>query len=369
MEAGPDPWGAHMSLATHSLGTRWAKTKGRRWVGLLAIVGLIAAACGGDDAGAGGDGERDVIRFAFAPDPVWDYMNDEGIIVEWEEEFNTRIVATSSWDEFAFFAGGHGDIVSAATYELPLLEEETGVETVTFGQYNYLRITPIALAEKNYETIADIPRGSKIGVPSAVSSTLIWGFYSEKLHDINFRVGEGDYELVVEDHFVMPELVARGELEACVCIPEAAVPFLRTGEMEVMYDGQTPFEIFQEVGPDPEHKGVMSNVFTSTAEWYEENEDLAAAFLDLWQRGLDGWQENKEEIIGRYPQHFAVEDEADIQFMQEYLEAKDWFVETPFLDADWVEAEMAIYDLMKETGFMEENAPTPRFEVVEPPST
>jgi hypothetical protein len=75
---------------------------------ILVALMLVAAACGGDGGGgAGEDGERSVIRFAFAPDPVWDHMNDTGMIVEWEEEFNTRIVATSTWDEFTFFAGGH----------------------------------------------------------------------------------------------------------------------------------------------------------------------------------------------------------------------------------------------------------------------
>ena len=27
----------------------------------------------------------------------------------------------------------------------------------------------------------------------------------------------------------------------------------------------------------------MGNMFTSTEEWYEDNEDLAAGFLELWE--------------------------------------------------------------------------------------
>jgi ABC-type nitrate/sulfonate/bicarbonate transport system substrate-binding protein len=358
-----------MSRATHRPELRWAKRRKLRWLAVLAVLGLVAAACGsGDDAGGSGDGERSVIRFAFAPDPVWDYMNDNGMIVEWEEKFNTRIVTSSTWDEFAFFAGGHGDIVSTATYELPLLEKETDIKTVTFGQYNHLRVPMMARPESNYETLEDIPKGSKIGVIGPVSSTLVWGFFADKLHGLNFRVGEGDYELVVEDYFVMPELLVRGDVEAIVCIPEAAAPYLRRGEIEVMYGGETPWELYQEIGPDPEHKGVMGNMFTSTEEWFEENEDLAAAFLELWQSGIDKWHENQAEIISTYPQHFAVEEEADVEFIQQYIEDHDWFVDTVYLDEDWIEAEMSIYDLMKETGFMEESDPTPRFEAVEAPS-
>jgi len=358
-----------MSRPTHLPEMRGAGRRKWTWLALVAVFALVAAACGGGDDGESGSGERNVIRFAFAPDPVWDYMNDNGMIVEWEEEFNTRIVTSSTWDEFAFFAGGHGDIVSTATYELPLLEKETDIKTVTFGQYNHLRVSMMARPESNYETLADIPKGSKIGVIGPVSSTLVWGFYAEKLHGLNYRVGEGDYELVVEDYFVMPELLVRGDVEAIVCIPEAAAPYLRRGEIEVMYGGETPWELFQEIGPDPEHKGVMGNMFTSTEEWFEENEDLAAAFLELWERGIKEWHENQAEIIATYPQHFAVEEEEDVEYIQQYIEDHDWFVDTVYLDEDWIEAEMSIYDLMKETGFMEESDPTPRFEVVEPPST
>ena len=39
-----------------------------------------------------------------------------------------------------------------------------------------------------------------------------------------------------------------------------------------------------------------------------------------------------------------------------------------YLDEQWIEGEKAIYDLMKETGFMEEDAVVPRFEAIAPPS-
>ena len=69
-------------------------------------------------------------RFAFAPDPVWDYLRDTATLAQWEEDSNIRIVTSESWDEFTYFAGGHGDIVSMGTHELPVLEEETGIKVV-----------------------------------------------------------------------------------------------------------------------------------------------------------------------------------------------------------------------------------------------
>jgi hypothetical protein len=333
--------------------------------------GMVLAGCDlsgeGDSGGGEEDGERAVIRFAFAPDPVWDWLTDQGLLVEFEEQYNMRVVTSSSWDEFAFFAGGHGDVVSSATYETPLIEAETNIETVTFGKYNHLRITPLTRPDTGYETLADIPPGSSIGVSSAVSSTPLWGMFARNLHDLDFRVGGGDFELIVEDHFVMPELVVRGELEAALPIPEAAVPFLRSGELVVMYGGESPWELYQQFGPVPEHKGVMGNNFIATAEWFDANRETAAAFLALWERGIEGWRENQAEIISTYPQHFAVEEEEDVAYIQEYMAARDWFVDSVYLDEQWIEGETALFDLMKETEFMEADAPVPRFEVVEPP--
>ena len=123
---------------------------------------LTRAAGGGDGAASSGDedGDGKVIRFAFAPDPVWDLMDDAGVIKEWEEENDVRIETSTTWDEFTYFAGGHGDIVSMSTQETPVLEAETDIKTVTFGKYNYQRVPMLRRAGDPYETLADVPKGS-----------------------------------------------------------------------------------------------------------------------------------------------------------------------------------------------------------------
>ena len=182
---------------------------------MLVVLAMVLAACGGDGEGEdggtdttteGGEEARTVIRFAFAPDPVWDYMNDTGYLVEWEEENNIRIVTSTTWDEFTFFAGGHGDVVSMGTLEIPVLEQETEIQTVTFGKYNALRDSMMTTPDTGYETLADIPPGSTLCVASPVSATGFWAVAANELHDgMDFRVGGGDFELIVNDHFVNPQ--------------------------------------------------------------------------------------------------------------------------------------------------------------------
>jgi hypothetical protein len=346
------------------------------------MLALVAAACGddggeGSDTTAGGE-ERTVIRFAFAPDPVWDYMNDQGMIVDWEEEFNTRVVTSSTWDEFTFFAGGHGDIVSMGTQEIPVLEQETGIKTVTFGKYNFQRSPMMTRADTGYATLEDVPAGSPICVSSPVSNTQFWSVAMNELHDIDYFVGGGDYELIVNDHFVNPQNLLNGDCEAAVIIPEAAAPYLRTGELVLMYDGLMPFQLYNQFsGFESEEGHVMSNLFTATEEFYDAHPEAAAAFLELWQRGIDAWSDPaiQAEIISTYPQHFSVEAEEDVAFIQDFMSGEgNWFVDSVYLSEDWVEAEKAIWQFMVDLhpdnqNRLEPDFPDPRFEVIAPPSS
>jgi ABC-type nitrate/sulfonate/bicarbonate transport system substrate-binding protein len=121
--------------------------------------------------------------------------------------------------------------------------------------------------------------------------------------------------------------------------------------------------------PNQDHAGVLSNGFTTTKEFYENNPEAIRGFLALWEEGLRLWKDNVEEIVRRFPQHFSVEDEADIQYIVDYLQSEhDYFMPTVYLDEEWIENESAIYDLMKEHGRMDPDAEVPEFAIVEPPA-
>ena len=341
----------------------------------ITTISLLAAACGGSDSQSsnGKDGAPEIIKFAFAPDPVWDYMNDNGVLTTWEAKNNIRIVTSSTWDEFTYFAGGHGDIVSMATQEVPVLESETGIKTVTFGKYNYQRVPMMKRAGDPYETLADVPKGSKICVSSPVSNTGFWTVAAQQMHGLDYRVGGGDFDLIVNDHFVNPTNLLRGDCEVAAIIPEAAAPELRKGSIELMYDGKMPFQLYSTFsGVDDGEKHVMGNNFVATEKWFDSHKKEAAAFLDLWQQGEDLWYKNKAKIISTYPQHFSVESPEDIEWMSDFMGGEnDWFAESVYLDQGWIDAEVKIWDLMsqldpKNANYLAPGAPTPRFDVIEP---
>jgi ABC-type nitrate/sulfonate/bicarbonate transport system substrate-binding protein len=338
-------------------------TRTRRvgYVSLALCAALLATACtpAANGAAGSGGGSENTIRFTFAPDPVWDYITDEGILAEMEEDSGMRVIASSTWDEFGVFAGGHADVVSTASYEIPIIEKETGRETLTIGKYNKDRSVIIARADNPAETLEDL-KGEDISVFTAVSATLVWGAYAKQMHDVDFRAGGGDYNLVVADAQNQADLVERGEVAACVCLPEFAAPGLRSGELKVLYDGKASSDLYAEQVVEG-HEGPMINVFLAGEEWANEYPEEVEFFLDVWQRGLEEWSANQEKIIETYPQHFAVEKPEDVAFVQQYIAEHDWFVDDIRFDDSWVEGESQIFDLLKSTGFMDEGQALPDF--------
>ena len=335
-----------------------------------AMALTLAVGCGG---AAEHQGDAQVIKFAFAPDPVWDLLKDSGTTAKWEKENDVRIETSSTWDEFTYFAGGHGDIVSMATQETPVLEQETGIKTVTFGKYNYQRVPMLKRAGDPYKTLADIPKGSKICVSGPTSNTAFWTILAKEMHNLDYRVGGGDFQLVVNDHFVNPTNLLRGDCEAAAVIPEAAIPQLRKGELELMYDGKLPFQLYKEFAPNSDGKlHVSGNNFVATQEWYDAHPDLAAKFIALWQQGVDMWKQQKAETVRKYPQHFSVETPEDVEYMTQFVSGdNDWFADKIALDNDWIANETQIWELQKKlhpdnANYLAPDAPTPRFEAIAP---
>lgn len=337
-----------------------------------AVLALTASACasGGGSSQEPGEAEdaNGVINMVMAPDPVWKWLEDQGIKQEMEEEAGIQVLTSSSWDEFGVYAGGHADVISAATYEVPELAEATGEPATVFGAYNTDRSIVAVAAGAPYQDICDL-EGKKIATFTSVSITLIWGMYAKEQCGLDLRTGGGDYELVVTDIQNLASLVARGDADACLCLPDFAIPELSSGQLTPLYDGLSAAQYWAEnFGSNPEDTThPQTNVFVARESWVEKNEEEAAFLIALWDRGIQEWQENRDEIIAAYPEDFAVRTPEEMAFLQDWLDNKfDWFVPTAYLDDSWVEGEKEVFDLMRETGFIEEDVEEPSFTTLEP---
>jgi len=330
-----------------------------------AVAIVSAAAVGlstGCSAGLGGPASSrtavdGVIRFTFAPDPIWDYMHDTGVVEQWEADTGYSIETSATWDEFGLFAGGHADIISTASFEVPGLEEQTERETVIIGRYNAERSRILVRADDPAETLADL-KGKRLGVFTTVSGTLVWSALAKRMHDL--QIVDGDFDVVVADIQNLSNLLARGEIDACICYPDLSARELREGSVRPLYDGKSSADLFAELVA-PGHDGPMGNVFVARKDWVDGHPGEVAAFLDLWDRGLVEWSQHRDEMIERYPQHFAVATPEDVDFMKSYVAQHDWVTDEVRFDAKWAEDESSIFDLMRATGVIAGDETDPQF--------
>ncbi len=210
---------------------------------LLLALAMVAAACSDSEdttttaaTDAGTETEDPdaikVIRFAFAPDPVWDYLIDSGIREEMETAANIAILDSATWNEVGVYAGGHADIMSVGDFEVPIIVDEFGIPSTVFGKYNIDRSIAVAsLDHPEYTSLADCAGGT-VAVWDTLSSTTIWGVLANELHGLDFRVDGGDFELVLVDHTNTADQAANGDTDCAIVLPDFAIPILMSEEVQ-----------------------------------------------------------------------------------------------------------------------------------------
>lgn len=343
----------------------------KRWhgVGYLVVLMLVVAACGGDSTGdTEPDGEGLSMRFVFSPDPVWNWLEDEGILAEMEDEAGITIERNESEDEFAFFAGGHADIVSTGSYETPVLEAETEVETVTIGKYNKAKDIVVVAADSGYSTFDDLEAGCSVGVESFSGSTIVWIALAQDLHGRVLGEGPEDLQMAATDFNTAPELVLTGDLCAGVSSIYNTIPYFMEGTITGLYDTQSASQLYgQEYVPG--HEGMNSNNFVVTKTWYEEHPEEVAFFLSVWDRGLQEWANNRDAILEAYPEDFGYTDDEQLAFLKDWYDNQfNEFVDTVYLDQTWIEGEAQVTDLLIDGGVIPEGSEAPIHVCIDPES-
>jgi hypothetical protein len=343
-------------------------------ISVVASAMMVLAACGGgaaqDATGAqGGDaaaGDGGSMRFVFSPDPVWNWLEDEGILAEMEEESGITIERNESEDEFAFFAGGHADIVSTGSYETPVLEAETGVETVTIGKYNKAKDIVVVAADSGSETFDDLEQGCKVGVESFSGSTIVWQALAQDLHGRSLAESPDDLQMAITDFNTAPELVVSGDLCAGVTSIYNTMPYLIDGSVVGLYDGKSASQLYAEQYVEG-HEGMDSNNFVVTKEWYDAHPEEVAFFLEVWDRGLQEWQDNREAIVEAYPDDFGYQNDEQLDYLMNwYDEQFDEFTDTVYLDQEWIEGESQITTLLADAGIVPQDQPAPLHVCIDP---
>jgi ABC-type nitrate/sulfonate/bicarbonate transport system substrate-binding protein len=334
-------------------------------VGVLALtMALGLGACG--SSGDSEEGDKGTIRFVFSPDPAWNWIEDQGILQEMEDESGYHIQRFETEDEFASFAGGHADIVSTGSYETPVLEKETGVQTVTIGKFNRAQDIVVVKAGSGYNSFGDLPEGCKVGVESFEGSSLVWQALASDLDGRELAQGSDDLQMAVTDFEVSPELVVKGDLCAGVTAMTTSIPYLMDGSVDVMYDGKTASQLYEE-NYEPGHIGMDSNNFVTLKSWYDEHPGEVAFFLEVWERALNEWADHRNEIIEANQEDFGYQNDEELKFVEDYFKnTYDNFLDTVYLDEKWIEGEAGVTDILRSAGLVPEDQPDPFFVCIDP---
>lgn len=345
-----------------------------------AILGLgLVAGCGKDDDGGGGSsssGEqaasadgKSYISFATAPDPIWDYMKRSGMIAEMGEKEGVNVTQLTSFDEFGLFAGGHADIVSTGSYETPLFDQQ-GVETVTFGKYNMNKEQMFVAGDSDYESTKDFPPDCKVGVLSTTGVFYIWQPLIEAIDGRKMTENpesETDLPILTAEEAVLPTLLEKGEICGAIYNPysEAFLNDTKEGRIRPLYDGKSGSQLFAEKFA-PGHDGVNSNMFVARKEWFDSHQKDVAAFLSLWQQGVDDFYANRNEMIMEAPDDWGITEEGDEKFVFDLLDKWNFTNKSIYLTEDWIENERKVFDLAKDGGVFNEDAYFPEHAVIDP---
>jgi len=342
---------------------------------------LVAAGCAGSGgggvsnlatatpvAGAGAEpapprAQPTVIRLALEPDPIWQWLEDSGTRAAWEASRNVRIEVSHPFDQFAAFAGGHADVVVINVLDVPQFVEQPEREPVIIGKYTTDRTILAVPRSSNAENLDDLV-DRRIAVGSSLGSTLLWGLIAEIRYGRDFG---SDFDLVTVDPSGVADLVMRGDVAACICTPDFSVPFLAAGRLRPLYDGRSAAaiystEIFGGEGFGGE-RGTIADAFIADAAWHRANMQAVDALLGLWEEGLAAWKRQKAQIVADYPHHFAVESDAEIAWLTDYVKAHDWIVPSVYITEQEAETHDFAFDRLVELGLVPDDAAVPEFDL------
>lgn len=333
---------------------------------LAAAAAMVAASCGGGGGGGGSAGTpaAATVRIDLAPDPIWEWIQGSGLLSRWQQEHEVRIEVTNSFDQFLAFASGHADIVVINALDVANFVEQAGREPVIIGKLTTDRsILAVSRTLRTAATLEDLV-DRRIAVESSLGSTLLWGLIADALYDLDFRVDGADFDLVVVDPASLADLVERGDVDACICLPDFSVSSLADGRLRPLHDGRPAAQIYAtEVLQDPADL-PMEMAMIVDAHWLDSNRDAVEHVFELWDRGFEGWHSNKAKIVSDYRHLFSVRTDDEVEWITRYADDHNWRTPSARLEERDVGIHAEIYFRMERAGLIAQDAFVPEIQIL-----
>jgi len=348
-----------------------APTTARRVLAVLATAAALAA-CGGDSGAATGGAATGpaasaTVRIDLAPNPIWEWIEGSGGLSRWSQLHDIRAEVTNSFDQFAAFGSGHADIVVTSALEVGSFVQDSEREPLIVGKLTTDRsILAVSRSTRTVDTLEDLV-DRRIAVENSLGSELLWGVISEALYGLEFEDGGSDFDLVLVDPASVADLVLRGDVDGCICLPDYSAPYLADGRLVPLYGGRSAAEIYaQEVLEDTDPDALpMHLVFIVDKDWLEANLVIVEHVFELWEAGLRQWASGRGQIVSDFRHLFSAQTVEEIDWMTRHLNDHDWMAPSVYLKESDVGNFAEVQFRVKRAGLIPADAVEPGMRVLQ----
>ena len=105
-------------------------------------------------------------------------------------------------------------------------------------------------------------------------------------------------------------------------------------------------------------------MFVAREDWFKDHQKEAEFFLKVWERGIKEWKKHRTRSSPPTRRTSRRRTRTTSSGSGSYLDDHNWFMDSVYLDDEWIDGENKVFDLLKETGFMDEEQEPPAFEAV-----
>ncbi|MFQ5691641.1 MAG: ABC transporter substrate-binding protein [Nitrospinota bacterium] len=262
-----------------------------------------------------------------------EWMTDAGVWKKYGAKYGVDFKIMYPRDDFAAFAGRSADIAAFAAFEIARVRAEEGWKAVMFGKDQAGLVEAYVRADSPYKSIQDL-KGKKFGIPGwATAAALLYQVMIKKFYNLDLK---RDFQIVVSSFPVVPQLLARGDIEGGSTIEPLTLRQMYQKKFRVISKGTYAEEWEKHTG----HYGLAVTLWAGWEDYLGKNPKVARALLEAWTVGLEHANTNTGQWIRRYKRWVKKDGtEAEFDFFTQWIKDhkpmfKDAYLTQKFVDGE-----------------------------------
>ncbi|MFC1863466.1 ABC transporter substrate-binding protein [Thermodesulfobacteriota bacterium] len=298
-----------------------------------------------------GQAEKRVItigHFPFGPAQwVAQYMVDQGIYKKYGDKIGVEYKVLFPGDDFAAFMGRSVNVGTFASVEVARLLADEGKHIVLFGKYCTAMNGIYVKADSGYQSIVDV-KGKRLGIPGWDTGTAQQAqVLFKEFHNIDMKK---DFKVVVSSWPLLPNLLAKGDLEMALNIVPITMNLLMQGKIKPMLH-----TFATEWAKYNEGHFLGLTFLCMWKDFLDKNEDVAKNLLAAYEEGLYYSYANTEEFVRKYIPLFDKDaTEENVKYFTKFYMKYKYLYQDPYIDEEFIQGELNFLRSAAKAGILKE---------------